>query len=448
MIDKDTALSHCEELVALARSMGADAADAMARADVSESVTMRLGALEEVERSESEEIGLRVFVGNRSASIHTSDFALEGLKVLAQRAVEMARHAPEDQFAGLVPEDHLFRGELPDLQLDDAEPVEPTVLREAALATEEAARAVENVTNSNGGSAGFSRALVALATSNGFARGYSGTGHSLSASVVAGEGGAMQTDYASRSARFRGDLPSPEAIGREAGERAASRLNPKSMPSRKLPVIFEPRVAGGLVGHLLAAMSGAAAARQSTFLLGHEDDVLFDSAIRIIEQPLRPRGMRSRPFDGEGVGCQERVLVEGGKVTGWLTNVASANQLGLDLTGNASRSSGGAPGVTATNVHLEAGRASPQELMRDIEDGLYVTSLFGQGVNSVTGDYSRGATGFRIRNGERAEAVAEITIAGNLLDMYRALTPADDLELVYAVNAPTLRVDGMMVAGE
>ncbi|MBX7536364.1 TldD/PmbA family protein [Qipengyuania sp. GH1] len=448
MIDKETALARCQELVALAQKTGADAADAVARANASESVSMRLGRLEEVERSESEEIGLRVFVGKRSASIHTSDFAPEGLKALAERAVQMARHAPEDRHAGLAPADAQFTGDMPDLELDDPDQPDPAALREAALATEEAARAVAGVTNSNGGSAGASRAVVALATSTGFARGYAGSGFSLSASVVAGEGSSMQTDHASRGARFLADLPAPETVGGEAGRRAVERLNPKSIPSSKLPVVFEPRIAGGLVGHLLGAMSAPAIARKASFLLGHEADELFDPAIRIVEDPLRKRGQRSRPFDGEGVRTGPRELVRGGRVTGWLTNVSSADQLGLELTGHASRGGGGSPGVSASNVHMEPGAVSPEALMADIEDGLYVTSLFGQGINTVTGDYSRGATGFRIRQGQIAEPVAEITIAGNLLEMYRALTPADDLEMHRSINVPTLRVDGMMVAGE
>ena len=448
MIDTDTALARCQDLVALAQRMGADAADAVARANASESVSMRLGALEEVERSESEEIGLRVFVGKRSASIHTSDFAPEGLRALAERAVQMARHAPEDRHAGLAPAEAQLSGELPDLELADSQRSEPEALREAALAVEEAARSVDGVTNSNGGSASASRSVAALATSNGFARGYAGSGFSLSASVIAGEGGAMQTDHASRSARFLADLVSPAEVGREAGQRAVARLNPVSMPSRKLPIVFEPRIAGGLVGHMLGAMSAPAIARKASFLLDREEEQLFDSAVRILEEPLRKRGMRSRPFDGEGVACTPRTLVEGGKLTGWLTNVSSADQLGLGLTGHASRGSGGSPGVSASNVHMEKGSVSPQELMADIEDGLYVTSLFGQGVNGVTGDYSRGATGFRIRKGEIAEPIAEITIAGNLLEMFRALTPADDLEMIRSINAPTLRIDGMTVAGE
>lgn len=448
MIDTETALARCNDLVELARRKGADAADAIARANSSESVSVRLGELEAVERSESEEIGLRVFVGRRSASIHTSDFSPDALETLASRAVEMAGHAPEDEFAGLVPRGDLFEGALPTLDLVDPEQPAPETLREMALATEEAARAVGGVTNSNGAGASADRSVVALATSEGFGGAYSGTGFALSASMVAGAGSSMQTDYAQRSARFRSDLPSPEEIGREAAERTVAKVDPSSMPSRKLPVMFEPRVGSGLIGHLLGAMSAPAVARKASFLLGRENEQLFDSSVRIVEDPLRLRGMRSRPFDGEGVACRKRDLVEHGCITGWLTNYASANQLGLKLTGHASRAAGGAPGVSASNVHMERGAVTPEELMADIEDGLMVTSLFGQGVNPVTGDYSRGASGFRIRNGAIAEPVAEITIAGNLLEMFRALRPANDLQMIRSINVPSIRIDGMMVAGE
>ncbi|MDP4573566.1 metallopeptidase TldD-related protein [Qipengyuania sp. G39] len=448
MIDSAAAVARCQELVDLARARGADAADAACRAGASESVSVRLGELEEVERSESEEISLRVFVGRRSSSIQTSDFAPEGLAILAKRAVEMARLAPEDPYGALAPEDRLFSGEAADLELLDPDDPSPEELRAAALAAEDAARAVNGVTNSNGSSAGASRSVFGLATSNGFARGYASGSHTLSASVVAGEGGGMETDYAYRTQRFRSDLPGADEIGREAGERAVRKTGSTSMPSRKMPVVFEPRVGNGVLGHLLAAMSGPAIARKSSFLIGREGEQLFDSGIRVREEPFRKRGLRSRYFDGEGVPCSERLLVEDGKIGGWLTNVASANQLDLDLTGHAGRGGGGAPGVSASNIVLDPGTVSVEELIADIEDGLYVTGLFGQGVNLVTGDYSRGASGFRIRGGEIAGPVSEITIAGTLPDMFRALTPANDLELQRGIDVPTFRIDGMAVAGE
>lgn len=446
MIDTNGALARCQELVALACKQGADAAEAAMRGESSESVSVRLGKLEDVSRSESEGIGLRVFVGRRSATIQTSDFSEVSFAVLVERALEMARRAPEDPYAGLAPEELLYRGETPDLDLfDPAEPA-PAQLREWAEATEDAARAVAGVTNSNGGGASSARSVGALATSHGVARTTQATGFSLSASVIAGEGATMQTDHAWRSARHAADLPEPDVIGREAAERAVKRVSPGSL-SGKMPVIFDPRIGSGLLGHLLGAMNGGAVARKSSFLIGHEDEDLFDSAIRVIEDPLRRRGLASRAVDGEGLQTQRRALVEGGRIFGWTTNAAAARQLGAPMTGHASRGVGGAPGISTGNVHMEAGDLTPAELMEDIADGLYVTDLFGQGVSLVTGDYSRGAAGFRIVDGHLAGPVAEITIASNLLQMFRALTPANDLEFHRGLNVPTLRVDGMMVAG-
>lgn len=447
MIDKDEALGRCRELVALARKAGADAADAVVRAEASESVTLRLGALEDVARSESESLGLRVFIGRRSASVQASDFAPASLQVLAERAMEMARLAPEDPYAGLAPEEALLRGDPPDLDL--ADPVEPSPqrLRELAAACEDTARAVPGVTNSNGGSAGFSRSVSALATSHGVARRVEATGHSLSASVIAGTSGALESDHAYRTARHAADLPAPGEIGREAGERAAARVGPGSIPGGTMPVVFDPRVGSGLIGHLLGAMNGAAAARQASFLLGREKEALFDPAIRIVEDPLRPRGLGSRAMDGEGLPTTRRALVENSRIFGWLTNAAAARQLGAPMTGHAARGGGGAPGIATGNVYLEGGSGTPAALMADIAEGLYVTDLFGQGVNLVTGDYSRGAAGFRIVNGAIAGPVAELTIAGTLPEMFRGLSAANDLAFTRTVNVPTLRIDGMTVAG-
>lgn len=447
MIDSDEALTHCHALVEMARKMGADGADAIARADSAESVSVRLGALEDVSRSESEAIGLRVFVGQRSATVSTSDFSHNSLAALVENALAMARLAPEDRYAGLAPRENL--AQLPFAELDLADPVEPSpeLLREAALEAEDAARAVEGITNSNGAEASFSRGVVALVTSNGFAAASSGTAHALAASMIAGEGGSMQTDHSHRATRHREDLPPPAQIGAEAGQRTVARLNPGSMASGSVPVLFDPRVGSSLIGHLLSGMSGPAVARKSSFLAGRENGALFAEDIRIIEDPLRPRGLRSRPFDGEGLPCIRRCLVDDEQIFGWLTNIASARQLGAPLSGHAARGVSGAPGIQAGNVYCEAGKLSVQELMADIQDGLYVTHLFGQGVNLVTGDYSRGAAGIRIRGGELAEPVAEITIAGNLLDMFRTLRAASDLEFIRGIDVPTLRVEGMTVAG-
>ena len=448
MLSPEAAQERACALVERARKAGADAADAAYHADSSEGIQVRLGQLEDVERSESEHITLRVFIGNRSASIGSSDLGESALDELARRAVDMARATPEDPYAGLAPQDLLCHGPLPQLDLIDAKEPSPQDLRLAAQEAEDAARAIGGVTNSEGAGASAGRGTFALATSHGFAGAYATTSRSISATVVAGEGSAMQRDYAWRQAHHGDQLPAPEEIGTLAGQRAVSRLNPGRLKSGPLPVILDPRIGGTLIGHLIGGMSGAAIARRSSFLLDRLDQALFDSAIIIAEDPHRPRGLRSRPFDGEGLATSARNLVEGGRVTGWLMESASARQLGLQPTGHASRGHGGAPGVSVSNVHLAAGTATPAELMADITDGVYVTELIGHGVNGVTGDYSRGATGFRIVNGEIAGPVAEFTVAGNLLDMFKAMTPADDLEWHRSVNVPTIRIDGMTVAGD
>lgn len=448
MLSPAEARERCEALIDRARRAGADAGDAVYVGNSSESVSVRLGALEDVERSESESIGLRVFVGGASASIGSTDLGDGALDELASRAVAMARLAPSDRFAGLAPQDLLLRGAIPDLDLDDPAERSPAQLRRLAEEAEDAARAVPGVTNSEGGGASAGRGLFALATSHGFSGAYAASSHSLSASVVAGEGSTMQRDYAWRSTRHAADLLSPEAIGREAGERAVARLNPGRVKSAAMPVVFDPRVAGSLIGHLIGAMSGAAIARRASFLLDRDGQKLFDGAVTILDDPLRPRGLRSRPFDGEGLPTSARKLIDAGRLGGWLMDAAAARQLGGQPTGHASRGSSGAPHVTAGNVLLQPGSVSPAELIADIAEGVYVTELIGQGVNSVTGDYSRGASGLRIVNGELAGPIAEFTVAGNLIDMFAALTPANDLEIWRGIDSPTVRIDGMSVAGD
>jgi PmbA protein len=447
MLQVSEAEGRAGALIEAARKAGADAADALYVGEASLGINVRLGELEDVGRSEGEEMGLRVFVGQRSASVSSSDLSADALTGLVERAVAMAREAPEDPHAGLAPEEMLFRGELLPLESDDGADPSPAELKQRALISEEAARTISGVTNSEGASAGAGRSVVALATSTGFCRGYTSSHYSGAASVIAGEGVAMQRDYASHSVRHLADLDAPEEIGRLAGERAVRRLNPAKLPSGTMPIVFDPRVGGGLVGHLIGAMSGPAVARRTSFLLGREEEQLFGEAITIIDDPHRVRGLRSRPFDGEGVATRRRALVERGRLAGWLLNTASARQLGLQPNGHATRGIGGAPGVGATNVHLEPGAVSPAELIAEIAQGLYVTEMIGQGVNPVTGDYSRGASGFLIERGEITRPVAEITIAGNLLAMYRTLSAANDLEHRRAVNVPTLRVEGMTVAG-
>jgi len=433
-------------LVAAARTAGADAAEAVYGCDASSQVSVRLGALEDVERSESEHVSLRVFVGHRSASVSSSYMASEILASLVDRAIAMAREAPDDAYAGLAPEDRLMRGAVADLDIADEDEPSPAALRERALEAEEAARAVQGVTNSEGAGAGHGRSQVALVTSHGFAGGYAGTSHSTWASVLAGAGETMQRDYASHSVRHLADLEAADTIGLRAGDRAVARLNPQRVDSGQMPVVFDPRVGSSLIGHLVGAITGPSITRRSSFLLERLGQRILPEGITIIDDPRRRRGLRSRPFDGEGLPTAQCNLIDRGMLTGWLLDSASARQLGLEPTGHATRG-GGSPGAGATNVHLLPGTASVSDLMGDIARGLYVTELIGHGVNTVTGDYSRGAAGFLIENGSKGPAVAEITIAGNLIDMFARLVAADDLEFRYGINVPTLRIDGMTIAG-
>ena len=447
MLSISEAETRTADLVSAARKAGADAADALYLCNASTQISVRLGALEDVERSEGEEIGLRLFVGSRSASVSSSDLSADALAALVERAVAMAREAPEDPYAGLAPEDRLLRGPSVDVDGDDNADPAPAELRARAEAAEDAARGVKGVTNSEGAGASASRTVIALATSAGFARGYSTSGYGCSASVIAGEGGGMQRDYAYHSARHLSDLEDAGAIGLRAGDRAVRRLNPGKLSSGALPVVYDPRVGSGLLGHLAGAITGSAVARRTSFLLDKLGEAVFAKGIFIRDDPHRPRGLRSKPFDGEGLPTGPRDIIADGVLTGWIMDAASARQLGLEPTGHATRGVGGPPGTGLTNLYLEAGSLSPEELIADIKLGVYVTELIGQGVNGVTGDYSRGASGYVIRDGRLCEPVAEITVAGNLADMFRELTPASDLVFRRSVDAPTIRIDGMTVAG-
>jgi PmbA protein len=433
-------------LLDAAEKAGADAADALYVEGLSSSVSYRLGKLEDVERAESYDLGLRVFVGQKVAFVSSSDFSADALAALPGRAVTMAKLAPEDRFAGLAPKDRLATTIL---QLDLEDPSEPSAetLIERARSAEGAALAVKGVTNSEGGGASFSRSAVALATTTGFYGRYAATSHSIGVAVLAGEGIGMERDYDHASARHASDLRVPEDIGRKAGDKAVRRLNPRSMPSQALPVVFHPDEAASLVGHFAGAISGAAIARGVSFLKDRMGESVFAPGINIIDDPHRVRGLRSKPFDGEGVANSRRALIEDGKLTTWLLDCASARQLGLQTTGHAARGTGGPPSPSATNLYLEAGKLSVKELIADIKQGFYVTELMGMGVNGVTGDYSRGAAGFWIENGEIAFPVSEVTIAGNLKDMFARLVPANDLEFRHGTNAPTVRIEGMTLAG-
>jgi PmbA protein len=447
MLSVSAAEAKAASLIEMAKKAGADAADALYVGDASTGIQVRLGALEDVERSEGEEIGLRLFVGSRSASVASSDLSGDALAALVERAVAMAREAPEDPYSGLAPDELLLRDGGVDVEGDDGADPAPTELKQRALAIEDAARSVPGVTNSEGAGVSAGRSVTALATSAGFCRGYTTSGYSGSASVIAGSASGMQRDYASHNVRHYAELDDPETLGRLAAERAVARLNPAKLGSGTMPVLFDPRIGSSLVGHLISAITGSAITRKTSFLLGKEGEAVFAPGITIRDDPHKSRGLRSKPFDGEGLATRPSNLIEDGRLTGWLLDSASARQLGRQPTGHASRGVSGAPGAGATNVDLLPGSVTRAELMRDVKRGIYVTELIGQGVNPVTGDYSRGASGFIIEDGEITEPVAEITIAGNLLDMFRMLTAADDLEHRRAVNVPTLRIEGMTVAG-
>lgn len=445
--DKSSALDLASMLVERARHAGAEAAEVLIAESTSLSVSWRLGKLEDVERSEGRDIGLRVFIGKRQATVSSTDTSQTALQPMIERAIAMARAAPEDPWCGLADKAQLAR-DWPDLDIEDkTPPLSAEELAALAAEAEEAALAVKGVTNSGGASAGTGRSTATLVTSAGFAGTYAGTSSSFSCSVLAGEGTAMERDYDYSSMRHKADLEKPADIGRRAGEKAVKRLNPRKVTSQAVPVVYDPRVSGGLVGHLAGAISGSAIARGTSFLKKAMGQRIFPESISIVDDPHMKRGLRSKPFDGEGVANKRMTLVEDGVLTTWLLDTATARQLGLESTGRAARGTGGPPSPSTTNLYMEAGCLTVKELIADIRVGLYITELIGMGVNGVTGDYSRGASGFWIENGEIAYPVSEITVAGNLKDMFLNLTPADDLEFRYGTNAPTIRVEGMTIAG-
>jgi PmbA protein len=412
---------------------------------------VRDGAVEESESSESDDLGLRVLVGRRQAVVSTNDMANgmanDGTAALVARAIAMARAAPEDKYSGLADE-ALLTHQFPDLDLID--PDLPTVKQLEAIAcdAEQAGLAVKGVSKSGGASASAGIGGMVLVTSHGFHGAYLGSRHGVSMTAIAGDGTGMERDYDYSSALHATDLESPEKIGRTAGERAVERINPRKVTTRKVPVVFDPRVANSLVAHLASAANGASVARKTSFLRDKMGEQLFACDIRIVDDPLLKRGLRSRPFDGEGVAGHRLALVEDGALRSWLLDSATARELGLVTTGHAQRGVSSGPSPGASNLHLDAGTLSPEALIADIADGFYVTDLIGSGANLVTGDYSRGASGFWIENGKRTYAVSEVTIAGHLFDIFRTMTPANDLEFRYGINAPTVRLEGLTVAGQ
>ncbi|MFL6751949.1 MAG: TldD/PmbA family protein [Sphingomicrobium sp.] len=446
MLSPDQARRTAETLVERAMRAGATAADALYAGERSSGVEVRKGETEGVSRSEGEQVGLRLFVGQRSASVASSDLSVETLEVLVERCIAMAREAPEDRYAGLAPEELLERGEPPFVDADDAVDPDPAELRARALATEQAALAVPGVTNSSGAGASASASTIALATSAGFSGAYRTSSHGCSAAVVAGEGAAMQRDHEWHSARHLEDLEPAADIGRRAGERAVARVNPSRLRPGTYPVLFDPRVSSSLLGHFVGAISGSSIARKTSFLQDRLGQSVFSRGVTIVDDPLRLRGLRSRPFDAEGVRVSRCELVSGGVLRSWIAESASARQLGIEPTGHATRGVGGAPGASPSNLYIERGARTPEELFAAFPEALLVIELIGQGVNGVTGDYSRGAAGFMVRGGEIAEPVAEITIASNLVDMFVSLEPASDLVFRRGVDAPTILVPQMVVA--
>ncbi len=440
-----TYLDLLGELLDAARAAGADAADAMMVGGASLSVQRRLGKTEQLERSEGRDLGLRVFVGQRSANVSSSTIDPAGFKRLAEQAVAMARVVPEDPYAGL---EQFHQAESAD-PLDICDPTEPDaeLLLARASAAEEAALSVPGITNSEGSEASYSRSEIALATSTGFRGGYARSGHSVSATALAGSGVDMQRDYDYSVGVYLSGLDDPAAVGASAARRALARLNPTRPTTAKLPVIYDPRVSSSLIGSFVGAINGAAIARGTSFLKDKLGQKIFDSSVHIHDDPRRVRGPRSRPFDGEGTPTRAMALAEAGVVATWLLDGRSARQLGLRSLGHASRGTGGPPSPSTTNLWMAAGTLSPAELMADIKLGLYVIELMGGGMNGLTGDYSRGASGFMIRDGQLAEPVNEITIAGQGLDMFASLIPANDLVFRRGTDAPTIRVEGLTMAG-
>ena len=435
------------DLVSAARRAGADVAEAAAAERRALGVTVRLGELEEVEREESRDVGLRVFVGRRQAVVSGSDLSPAARVRLVERAVAMARVAPEDPYAGLADPARLARGPARELDLFDPTEFDAETLETRAREAEDVARGVVGVTNTDGASASWSSGGWALVTSEGFEGAVVASSFSLSASAIAGEGSGMERGGEGRSTRHAGDLPTPQAIGAEAGRRAVERLGARKIASRKACVIFENRQANSLIGPFIGAISGPAIARGTSFLKDKLGQAVFSSAITLTDDPFRPRGLGSAAFDDEGVAVGPRELVKDGVVTTWLLNTASARQLGLETTGHASRGLAGPPGVSVHNLTVQPGSRSLAELMADAGEGLLVTSMFGPSLNGNTGDWSAGVSGLWFEGGQPAYPVNEITVAGNLIEIYARLVPGSDLEIRGANNSPSLLVDDLAIAG-
>ena len=438
-------ISLVADLIRQAKAAGADAADAVLVNGTSLSVASREGKIEHLERSEGRDLGLRVFLGQRAAIVSSTSLDPAGFGALVERAVAMAKVVPEDKYIGLA--ETWAPPDLTDLDMADPHEPAPEVLSANAAAAEAAAYTVKGITNSEGAEAGYGRTEIVLVTSAGFAGRRVGTSHSISATAWAGSGTEMQRDYDHHGTVFCSDLDDPAKIGKSAGERAIARLNPTRPKTARIPVVFDPRVAGGLLGHLSGAINGAGVARGTSFLKDKLGQRIFAPGINIHDDPRRVRGLRSRTFDGEGTPTQARALIQDGILTTWLLDSRSARQLGMTPTGHATRGTSGPPSASTSNLYLAAGTMTPAELMADIKEGLYITEMIGMGVNGVTGDYSRGAAGFMIRDGALAEPVAEVTVASNLMEMFANMVAANDLVFRRGTDSPTVRIDGMTMAG-
>jgi PmbA protein len=429
-----------------AKTRGADSADAILIEQKSVEVSLLNGATEHVERAEGYDLGLRVFCGKSQAIVSTNKLDPETIERAAGRAVDMARAAPPDPFAGLATPEQLALS-APDLDLWDNSEIGEGELHAIAKEAEDAGLSVKGVSRSTGAGASMSARQIVLGTSEGFLKSYRRSGYGMSVAVIAGNGTGMERDYDFSSAVHFRDLKPAAEIGRNAGERAVRRLHPRKVSSQRVTIVYDRRIAGSLIGHLAGGISGPAVARGTSFLKDMLNKQVFSQGITIIDDPHMRRGLGSRPFDAEGVRVQRMDVVAEGILRSFLLDQSSARQLGLKPTGHASRGTGSQPSPSPSNFHLAKGTMTPKELMADIARGFYVTELLGMGVNGVTGDYSRGAAGFWIENGALTHPVSEVTIAGNLRDMYRNLTPADDLEFRMAMNSPTCRVEGMTIAG-
>ncbi|MBI1215252.1 MAG: TldD/PmbA family protein [Alphaproteobacteria bacterium] len=443
---KAETLELLEGLLKQAKGFGASSADAVLSDSSSVSVTRRFGKPETLSRAEEAEIGLRVFVDKKSAIVSSSDRSPEALKQMAERAVSMAKAVPEDGFSGIAEAEELAK-DWPDLDLFDGTELPVEKMADLADEAEQAALEVKGVTNSEGAECGSARDMVYYVSSNGFAGGYASSGFSLSVSVIAGTA-AMETDYDFDAAAFFADLMNPAEIGRSAGERAVRALNPKKGGTKIMPVVYDRRVSGSLVGALAQAVSGSAVARGTTMLKDKMDQQVFAKGLTVVDDPFLKRGRRSHPFDAEGISPQKRNIIDDGVLTGWLLDLRAARQLGLKSTGNAGRGASSPPSPRPANFFLQPGAQSLDALIADIDEGFYVTQMMGHGANTLTGDYSRGARGFWIEKGKITYPVSEMTVAGNLKDMWMNMTPANDLgRLRYGIDAPSLRVEGITVAG-